>query len=71
MKKKEAIDALSIKLRMKTGSSLGSLESLCNEYSLMFPKDTIGNNTLKNCLRKFEIGLDITDDIKFLNKHFS
>ena len=71
MNNKEATDALSIKLKVKTGSSLFSIESLSNEYSKKCPKDQIGNNTLKNYLRKAELGLDIMDDLKFLNKHFA
>lgn len=70
MKNKEAIDSLCIKIRLRTGSSLGSLESLSNCYASKFPEDEIGNNNLKNLLRKIEIGLDTTDDLKFLNKHF-
>jgi len=71
MKNTEAIDTLSIRLRMKTGSSSGSIESLTNEYSSKFPQDKIGNNTLRNYLRKTELCLDTTEDLVFLNKHFS
>ena len=71
MNNQEAIDALSIKLKVKTGSSLFSIESLSNEYSLKFPQDVIGNNILRNYLRKCELGLNITHDLEFLNKHFS
>lgn len=71
MKNKEAIDSLCIKIRLRTGSSLCSLESLSSEYASKFPEDEIGNNNLKNYLRKNELGLDVTDDLKFLNKYFS
>jgi hypothetical protein len=56
---------------MKTGSSLGSLEFLSNEYSSKFPQDKVGNNVMKNCLRKIELGIDVNDTLKFLNKYFS
>lgn len=71
MNKKESIDSLCIKLRKKTGSYLGSLESLSNEYSLLYPQDTIGNNMLKNFLRKLELGIDTKEDYIALDKQFS
>lgn len=71
MKSKEAIDSLCIKLRLKTGSSLGSLESLSSEYSVKYPEDIIGNNILKNYLRKVELGINTNEDLVSLNKHFT
>lgn len=71
MNKKESIDSLCIKLRNKTGSCLGSLESLSNEYSLLYPQDVIGNNMLKNLLRKIELGIDTKEDYTAINKHFT
>lgn len=70
MNKTESIDAVCIKLRMITGSSLGSLESLSNEYYKVVPKDNIGNNILRNLLRKRELGIDSKEDYTMLTNHF-
>jgi hypothetical protein len=55
---------------MLTGSSLGSLESLSNEYTKKFPEDSIGNNILRNMLRKMALGIDEKSDYATLTKYF-